>query len=122
MSRPSPRIEQSINGKKVEWWEILPIYDADGIRYESSYKQKCNQVHIPIGFDLLVSAYFPDCTLKWENCYYSKEYIPFLETDVQDTFPVDFLIEGVTVVVKHEYYDEHQGIFIIDKETGKLIQ
>lgn len=63
-----------------------------------------------------------DGTILWKTQYFSKKYIPLLETDMQQVFPVDFSIVGDTIVVKHERYDDHHGVYMLDKKTGKIIQ
>ncbi len=122
MSRPPPKIEQGIKAKRSKpWYQVLPL-EEDGIQYVISTERSESAIGNPKWSDMYVNAIQADGSVKWKTQYFSQKYIPFLETDVQEIYPVDFLIDGEMIIIKHEYYDEHQGIFILDKETGKCIK
>jgi hypothetical protein len=70
----------------------------------------------PTGLVFFISAFFSDGSLKWKTQFHSQEYEPFLETDVQDDYVVDFYIEGGELIIKLEYYSEHDRVFSLSKD------
>ncbi len=53
----------------------------------------------------------------WKTLFFSREYIPDLETDVQNYFVVDLYLDEHYVYIK----PERGAIITIEKQTGQLV-
>ncbi len=124
MSRIAPRIEQNISGNidgdAHTNSRILPLTEQ-GITYTLSHiLREDPEQNAIVGQDLFVTATDETSAALWRTKYFSKEFEPGLETDIQEIYPVDFFIDGEILVIKHEYYDDASGIFTITKKDGRV--
>ena len=121
MSRIAPDIEQVINGKKVEGYEVLPISDGN-TQYRVLSEFVTDEKGSYTGQQLFVEASDSQENAVWKTKYYEKDFIPGLEEDVQFVYPVDFYFDenGRDIVVKNEFYTETEGVFRVDKASGSL--
>lgn len=109
-SRPAPRIEQK-SAREAGAFRVLPI-EENGILYSVMSVPMHNaagEVHYAIACDNASQE-------LWRTQFYSREYIPHLETDVQHLFIVDLFVTDLHVCIK----PEHGNIIAIDKHTGQL--
>jgi hypothetical protein len=53
----------------------------------------------------------------WKTQFYTREYIPQLETDVQNFFIVDLYVTEQYVCIK----PEHGGMITINKQNGQVL-
>jgi hypothetical protein len=122
MSRSAPRIEQYVDGKKVEGYCVIPI-QRDGVTYALVEEKKTNEDGSPTGQSWTLEAK-NDATgdVLWGTVLCERVFEPMLETDVQETYPVDlaFLNEGV-LVVKFERYTDTSGVYVVSQETGEVL-
>lgn len=117
MSRLPPQIKQHINGELVPGWQVQPVI-KDGVTYKI-YSEHClGDDGRAVGQDWVLEASDADSKILWRTVYYHIKFIPDLETDVQESFPVDFKINDEVIIIEHEYDD---GSFHISME-GVLIE
>jgi hypothetical protein len=110
-SRTAPRMEQ-LSAREAGVYHVLPVQE-NGILYSlTSARMDGNvgEVHHAIASDTSGKE-------LWKTQFYSREYIPHLETDVQNIFIVDLYISGQHVCIK----PEHGSMITIDKLTGQII-
>lgn len=124
MSRIPPRIEQKIQGKidgdASPSYHIFPVTEQ-GITYTVSSLLRSDLAgENIIGQDFFVIATDEAKTELWRTHYFSKEFEPGLETDVQEIYPVDFFVDGENLVIKHEHYTDVSGVFFITKKDGRV--
>ncbi len=116
--RLPPQIEQVVNGIKIEGNRVRSIEDKSGNLY-SVYNQNLNNEEN----EFYVKAQSKTGEILWNSIYFKNTLIPGLESDVQDIFVVDFLLDNENLIIKHEYYDKNSGagIFKIDPVTGASV-
>ncbi len=120
MSRIPPRIEQFIDGEKVNGYQVLPITE-NSITYSLSEESEENEHGNRVKWHYFVSAKnISNGVILWKTAYFTKEFDLDLEGDVQDIFPVDFGIEWDYLIIKHEYYSETEWVFYVRKEDGGM--
>ena len=102
MSRLPPQIKQQINGQPVPGWEVQPV-TKDGVTYKIDSRHSLDDFGKIIGMDWTLEASDVDSKILWKTMYYHKEFIPNLETDVQESFPIDFKVDDEMFVIEHEH-------------------
>ena len=120
MSRLPPEIEQIINGKKVDWYSILPIIDDEWVRYELSMNHVYDTNGSPIWMNYFVSAFSIENALRWKTLYSSIDFDLLCETDVQEVYPVDFFLDQNQLITKHEFYSENDRIYRVMRNDGDI--
>ena len=102
MSRIPPQIKQHIDGQPVNGYSVQPI-TKDGVTYEIDSEHRLNDLGYIIGMDWSLKAIDTDSNILWELVYFPQDFIEDLEIDVQEQYPIDFLISGEEIVIEHEY-------------------
>jgi hypothetical protein len=116
MSRIPPTIKQHTNDHSVTGYAVQPI-TKDGVIYKIDSKHRLDEVGKIIGMDWSLEALDANSNVLWKTVYFALEFIRDLETDVQESYPVDFLILGEEIVIEHEY----EGTFHISFD-GVLLE
>lgn len=110
-SRTPPRIEQK-SAREAGVYHVLPVQENDVIYSITSapMAEVKGEIHY---------AAASDTTGKelWRTLFYSREYIPHLETDVQNFFVVDLYLDEHHVYIK----PERGAIIILEKQSGRLL-
>lgn len=123
MSHIPPEIEQAPSGKvdgdKIASSQVRPLTE-DGITYAVSRALREDTAGTIVGQDFFVTASDEAGAELWRTQYFSKEFEPGLETDVQEIYPVDFFIDGEVLVIKHEHSPAASGIFSVAKKDGRV--
>lgn len=114
MSRLPPKIEQDV---EVANYAVRPISRA-GITYTLSVERRESSEGGIHGEDHVVTAVTADGRQLWKTTYASFEFIPGLETDVQEVFPVNFYDEGDELIIKLEGYTENDRVYRIMMSDG----
>ena len=110
-SRIPPRMIQT-GAREAGVYHVLPVQE-NGIVYTVSsapMNGTAGEVHYATASDTTGRE-------LWKTQFYSREYIPDLETDVQNIFIVDLYVTDQHVCIK----PEHGALITIEKHTGKLL-
>lgn len=110
-SRIPPRMIQT-GAREAGVYHVLPVQE-NGIVYTVSsapMNGTAGEVHYATASDTTGRE-------LWKTQFYSREYIPDLETDVQNIFIVDLYVTDQHVCIK----PEHGALITIEKQSGKLL-
>lgn len=110
-SRIPPRIEQK-SAREAGVYYVLPVQENDILYSLTStpMTEAKGEMHYASASDTAGKE-------LWKTLFYSREYIPHLETDVQNFFVVDLYLDEHHVYIK----PEHGAIFTLEKQTGRLL-
>ena len=114
MSRWALTTEQFISTKRVAGYKVQPVRHL-GITY--TLRRKSDGPNI---CHYALTAEEKDGKILWETVYFTNTYNDSLEIDVQDILPVDLSIDGEYIVIKHERHTDTEGIYMLDRETGRI--
>jgi hypothetical protein len=102
MSRPPPKIKQYINGQPVLGQDVQPI-KREGVAYSIDSQHCLNDARKITGTDWTLTATDVDAKILWKVVYYHNEFNLDVETDVQNSYPIDFKIVEEEIVIEHEH-------------------
>jgi hypothetical protein len=110
-SRIPPRIEQK-SAREAGVYHVLPV-QKNNIVYSltsAPMEEVKGEMHYAVASDTTGKE-------LWKTLFYSREYIPHLETDVQNFVVVDLYLDEHHVYIK----PEHGAIITLEKQTGRLL-
>lgn len=111
-SRIPPRMIQK-SAREAGVYHVLPVAE-NGILYSvtsARMNDKAGEVHYAVASDSTGRE-------LWKTLFYSREYIPHLEIDIQNIFIVDLYVTDRHVCIK----PENGNLITLEKQTGQLLQ
>jgi hypothetical protein len=110
-SRPAPRIEQK-SAIAAGLFHVLPVQN-EGTTY-TVMTEKTRNPEKEVQFAIALDASGVEL---WKTPFYSREYVPHLESDVQSVYVVDLYINNDHLCIKLE----NGAISKINKRNGELL-
>lgn len=102
MSRLPPQIKQVVDGQKVTGYSVLPI-KHNGVLYTIDSQTRYGESGDILGINWSIEAAGSDGIQLWKTDYFKIDYLQGLETDVQESYPIDFYIKDDQFFIEHEY-------------------
>lgn len=113
----APEIDSYEN--KIQTFGISPIFEWERkYALEQIRKDSNNTIHFE--YDFFISAMEQSGKILWRTCYFSLVLDDSSEKNIQEFFPVDFSLQGNTLIVTLRHFEENDRIFHIMKDDGDI--